>query len=258
MPTASDLYYFSFNETERTRPPVILIHGAAGNHLSWPPEVRRLPEERIYALDLPGHGKSEGIGLQLIEDYSRVVRKFFEDVGLSKAIVVGHSMGAAIALDFAIRFPKRVLGLGLIGGGARLRVSEELLDTVSNVSTYLTGVQWIIERSFALSADPNVKKLVGQRMADTRSAVVYGDFLACNSFDLTDKIKRIKVPTLVLCGSLDKMTPLRYSEYLSSQIEGAKMQIVFDAGHMVMLEKPEIVASALQDFIKRVPYSPGE
>ncbi|MEJ5225477.1 MAG: alpha/beta fold hydrolase, partial [Anaerolineales bacterium] len=76
MPIAAGLHYFSHNETLTSRPPVILIHGAGGNYLSWPAEIRRLPGQRIFALDLPGHGKSEGIGRQLADDYAQSLREF--------------------------------------------------------------------------------------------------------------------------------------------------------------------------------------
>src|SRR5512144_1734171 len=104
MPVAASLYYFSHNEDERSRPPIILIHGAGGTHLSWPPEVRRLPDQRVYAVDLPGHGKSEGIGRQSISAYARNLVAFMDAAKLSKAVIVGHSMGGAVALTLGLDF----------------------------------------------------------------------------------------------------------------------------------------------------------
>lgn len=257
MPIASGLHYFAHNETLASRPPVILIHGAGGNHLSWPAEVRRLPGQRIFALDLPGHGKSEGVGRQLIDDYAQSLRAFYDAVGISKAVLVGHSMGGAIALAFALRYPRRVLGLGMLGSAARLRVSEDLLEVAANPATYQTAIQMVVDWSFAPSADATLKQLVAQRMSETRSAVFYGDLLACNAFDLTDKVKRVKVPALVMCGGLDRMIPLRYSEYLAGQMPNARLQTLFEAGHMLMMEQPAAVSTALLDFLKRIDYQPG-
>ena len=120
MPTAAGLYYFAHEANDHSRLPVILIHGAGGNHLSWPPQLRRLPDQRIFAPDLPAHGKSEGIGRHTIEDYVQDVLEFMSELKIYSAILVGHSMGSAVALSAAIHFPKRVTALGLIGSGARL------------------------------------------------------------------------------------------------------------------------------------------
>lgn len=94
MPFAADIYYHVYQEGEYL--PVVLIHGAGGTHLHWPPEIRRLRGFRIYALDLPGHGKSKGRGLQTITAYAQAVYEWVGAVGLHKAFFVGHSMGAEI------------------------------------------------------------------------------------------------------------------------------------------------------------------
>src|SRR5512136_2375769 len=98
MPVASELYYAAFEGGKNLIPPVVLIHGTGGNHLSWPPEVRRLSGYRIYALDLGGHGKSEGRGHQSIGAYASQVIDWLTAMGLHRAVFVGHSMGAAVAL----------------------------------------------------------------------------------------------------------------------------------------------------------------
>jgi pimeloyl-ACP methyl ester carboxylesterase len=76
MPIAAGLYYFAHGADLLTRPPVILIHGAGGNHLYWPPQLRRMPNERVFAVDLPGHGKSRGVGQHTIEDYAQNILAF--------------------------------------------------------------------------------------------------------------------------------------------------------------------------------------
>ena len=123
MPFATSLYYQSFDGQSSTKIPVVLIHGAGGNHLSWPSEIRRLHGYRIYALDLPGHGKSEGIGLQSIDAYAQAVISWVEAINLNKAFFIGHSMGSAIALTLAHRYSEQVIGLGLIGSSTKFPVN---------------------------------------------------------------------------------------------------------------------------------------
>jgi pimeloyl-ACP methyl ester carboxylesterase len=258
MPVAASLHYFSHLEEEYLRPPVIFIHGAGGNFLHWPAEVRRMPGQRIFALDLPGHGRSDGVGLQAIDDYAQCILDFLDALHIHKAIYIGHSMGAAIALTLALDHPRRALALGLMGGGARLKVSPELIQNTSSPATLPHALQAIAEMAFSPVVEPRVKQLAMQRMAATRSTVLNGDFIACNQFDVMDRLAKIRVPTLVMCGADDRMTPLRYSEHLVSSIKRAELIIVPDAGHMVMIEKPKDVASAITSFISGISYRPGE
>jgi len=253
MPSAAGLYYFAHGLEQTHRPPVLLLHGAGGTHLHWPPEIRRLNGQRILALDLPGHGKSEGVGFQSVLDYAQSVAAFIRALKLPPVILVGHSMGGAIAQTLALRFPKRVCGLGLVGTGARLRVSPAILENASTPATFPLAVQMVMDMAFGPQADTRLKELAAERMLETRSSVLYGDFIACDSFDVMEKIKRIKIPTLVVCGTEDKMTPMRYSEYFAENIEGARLNMVDGAGHMVMLERAQRVAEILLDFFNTFP-----
>jgi pimeloyl-ACP methyl ester carboxylesterase len=258
MPVAASLHYFSHLEEDYLRPPVVFIHGAGGNYLHWPAEVRRLPGQRIFAPDLPGHGRSGGVGRQAVEDYAQCILDFLDALRIHKAILVGHSMGAAIALTIALDQPRRALGLGLIGGGARLRVSPDLIQNASTPATLPHALQAISEMAFSPAVEPRLKQLAMQRMAATRPTVFYGDFIACNQFDVMDRLGKIRAPTLVVCGADDRMTPPRYSEHLASSIKRAELVVIPDAGHMVMLEKPKQTAAALASFIKEISYLPGE
>ena len=255
MPTAAGCYYFAHEADNHSRPPVILIHGAGGNHLSWPPHLRRLPNQRMFALDLPAHGKSEGLGHHAIEDYVHSVLEFISELKIYSAILVGHSMGSAIALSAAIHFPERIIALGLIGSGARLRVAPTLLRLASDSSTFENAARMIHDASF--SSDTRTKELSLQRMLQMRSTVLYGDLMACDTFDAMDQLSKLSHPTLIVCGSEDQMTPLGYSEFLRDHISGARLEVVPNAGHMVMLEQPDIVSNLLADFLNSIPYHSG-
>jgi pimeloyl-ACP methyl ester carboxylesterase len=254
MPTAAGLYYFASGEDLHDRPPVLLLHGGGGSHLSWPPQIRRLSGQRMFTLDLPGHSKSEGLGRQDIDEYSRAIIEFMKALRLSAAVMVGFSMGSAIALSLALQYRKRVLGLVLVGGGAKMRVDSSLLEMAANPSTFHSAVEKIIENSYSPAADEHLKELAIQQMEETRQAVLYGDFLACDSFDVMDAVKKISVPTLLICGDEDRMTPQNRSEYLRDQIKGAQMRVVEGSGHMVMIERPNEVAELITEFLDQISY----
>lgn len=258
MPTAAGLYYFAHGTDQLNRPPVILIHGAGGTHLHWPPQIRRLNGQRIFAIDLPGHGKSQGISRQTISEYAADMLEFLQVMKLRSAVFIGHSMGSAIVLSLAIDHPEIILGLGLLGASARLRVKPDILENIANPQTFDAAVEMITEYSYGSQFDPRLKELAARRTAETRPPVLLGDFQACDAFNVLDDLPRIHAPTLILAGAEDRMTPPGQSQILSERISGAQFRLIPEAGHMVMVEQPQLTAAALEDFLNLIPYRPGQ
>lgn len=255
MPIAAELYYFAHEaeDQHKKRPPVILIHGAGGNHLSWPPQIRRMADERIYALDLSGHGKSEGLGRQSIDKYADDIIAFMKELKISAAVMVGISMGSGIALTLALKYPKKVLGLGLLGAGAKLRVAPAILETAGNPNTFESAVELINENCFSANTTQSLLDLSKAQMLEMRPPVLLGDFLACNAFDVTSQLGQINIPAIIVCGAEDKMTPLKFSELLQNGITNSQLHVVENAGHLVMAEQPDIVADLLKQFVDGLP-----
>lgn len=135
-----------------------------------------------------------------------------------------------------------------------MRVAASTLELASNPSTFLPTVETVIENSYSLNVDPRIKELAVQQMIETRSSVLYSDFLACDAFDVMEEVNKIRIPTLLITGSADRMTPPNRAEYLRDHIQGAQLHIVEGAGHMVMIERPDEVADLLADFLDRIPY----
>ena len=108
MPIVNHLYYFATRSHTENQPTVVLLHGAGGNHLNWPHNFRRLSGCRVLAPDLPGHGKSEGIGEQSIERYAEHIHNWLRQLEVREAVIAGHSMGGAIAQTLALQHPQDV------------------------------------------------------------------------------------------------------------------------------------------------------
>lgn len=255
MPVSAGCHYFSHQTQQQLskRPPVILIHGAGGNYLSWPPQIRRLAGQRIYALDLPGHGKSEGIGRRSIGEYADDVLAFMKALEIRAAVLAGISMGSAIALTLALKQPKRIVGLALLGGGPKMRVASNILETAGNFNTFKSTVEMIHQNCFSANTPTDLVRLSKQNMLKIRPPVLLGDFLACHEFDVTDQMEKIKIPALILCGAEDKMMPLKHSQSLRTGMANSQLHIIANAGHMVMLEQPARVASLLKKFMDELP-----
>jgi pimeloyl-ACP methyl ester carboxylesterase len=240
-------FYALYQGDVRGKRNLVLVHGAGGSHLDWPALLRRLREANVYALDLPGHGRSEGVGRSSITAYCDFFLAFLDALGLEKAIVVGHSMGGAIVLDFALHYPDRLDGLILVGSGARLRVAPAILTGI--LSGFEATVDLVCDYAFGPSATEQLKRLGRQRLLKTPPEVLHGDYAACDAFDVMERLGEVRRPTLVIGGTADKLTPPKYSVYLRDHIPGAELVLVDAAGHMVMLEKPEVVAKAVSKFI---------
>lgn len=228
-------------------PPAVLIHGAGGSHLAWPAALRRLPGASTYALDLPGHGRSEGAGQESIEAYAADVVAFLDELAIERAVLIGHSMGGAIAQMIALSHPDRVDRLVLLATAARLRVAPAILEGIR--TNFEETVRLISQWAWGPGADPLWVERGREMMEACGPQVLYGDFLACDRFDIRDQVAAIACPTLVLVGSEDRMTPPRFGRWLAEQIPQGEFALIDGAGHMLALEQPQAVVNRVAAFL---------
>jgi pimeloyl-ACP methyl ester carboxylesterase len=228
--------------------PLVFIHGAGGSHLDWNGQLGEFAGlMRTLAPDLPGHGRSTGAGRSKMIEYALVMRDFLDALQLSRAVLVGCSMGGAIAQTLALEFPEYVRGLVLVGTGAKLRVAPEFLKGIEQ--DYEATARDLTINFFAPDAPAVFRQKSLEQLLRTGSSVTLGDFAACDAFDIRERVHMIDVPTLVLCGREDRMTPVRYSTFLAQQISNSERVVVENAGHMLMLEQPVLFNSVLQSWI---------
>jgi len=235
------------------RTPILLLHGAGGSHLDWPSVSRRMTitDELlpVLAIDLAGHGKSSKPGRSTIAAHAQDVIALLDALHIPKAIVIGHSMGGAIGLTLALDFADRVAGLVLVGTGARLRVEPAILDNI--LRDPLLAARQIAEYSWGATAPATVRERMIARLITSDARVLYGDFQACNAFDVMDRLADVHAPTLVTVGAEDRMTPPKYAEYLAAHIPNAQLAILAGGGHMIMLEQPTAFAAAVNGAVSR-------
>ncbi|MEZ4770959.1 MAG: alpha/beta hydrolase [Caldilineales bacterium] len=239
----------SQNDLTRRKPPLVLIHGAGGTHRHWPAELRRLPDWTVYALDLPGHGRSGGAGFCTVAAYREAIFGFLEAEGLEKVVLAGHSMGGAVVQDFALHYGGRLAGIVLVGTGAKLRVAPDILTGL--LSDFENTARLITDWCHGPAASEQQKRLYLQQLLEESPAVVHGDYLACDAFDLRADLPSIHTPALVVCGSADIMTPPKFGEYLFANLPDAQLRTIPNAGHMMALEAPEEVTGAVESFLQK-------
>ncbi len=252
MPYSEQIYYQAYQADDLGRIPLVLIHGAGGEHLSWPSELRRMAGYRVFAPDLPGHGKSKGPGLQRISAYAGEILSWLYKLELPKLFLGGHSMGGAVALWIAIHQPEMLHGLVLISTGSQLPVNLSLIDDLATPHSFSAAVDSICRWSFSPGADKRIVDGVRKQMLSTRPSVLGADFRACDAFNLKEELRKVITPTLVLVGDQDKMTPLRFSEELRDGIKTSQLAVIPGAGHMLPLEKPGDVAKQVVGFMTGV------
>jgi pimeloyl-ACP methyl ester carboxylesterase len=250
MPQTAGIYYcLSQNDPSAKHPPVILIHGAGASHLGWPAELRRLAGYNVYTLDLPGHGKSVGIGQHTIEAYAGKVIDFLINKGIYQAVLVGHSMGGAISLQAACQYPTQVQALGIIASGAYMNVPRELIEHLSNPNMMPAAFEWLKANLFTASTPENTIQRTMDLLRQARPGVLYGDWQACSRFDLRFDIPKISTPTWIAAGAEDRITPVSYANFLASHIKNVRLHILPGAGHMLIHEQPQFLAQRLRQFL---------
>lgn len=228
---------------------VLFVHGAGGTHRIWGYHVQELVGANTYALDLPAHGRSSGDGRDTIAGYTESVLRFLDALNIQRAILVGHSMGGAIAQWAALYASGRLLGLGLVGTGARLRVLPAILEGLQE--EFEETIDLIVDYAFSPEADEALIDNGRQEWLANRPEVLRDDFVACDQFDLMGRLGEVDLPAAVVVGAQDQLTPLKYARYLADHLPDTELTVVESAGHMVMLEQPEAVARSLQQLIHR-------
>jgi pimeloyl-ACP methyl ester carboxylesterase len=231
--------YFADHRRDDT-PPMLLIHGAAGSRLDWPLPLRKMG---AVVPDLNGHGKSAGEGRDTICEYADDMAALLDTLDIERAFVCGQSMGGAIALTMALEHPAQVRGLILISSGGRLRVHPDILTQARRNPAAVADIlfKWL----WSGETDEAMREKGKAAFMAQKLEVIARDYLACDAYDVRDRLGEIRAPSLVLCGTADVMAPPKYSEALAAGIPDARLQLFEGAGHNLHLERPVEVAAAV-------------
>jgi pimeloyl-ACP methyl ester carboxylesterase len=189
-----------------------------------------------------------------VGDYADTVDLFAQTLELEWASVAGHSMGGAIAQTLALRRPSWLARVALISTGARLRVTSLILDGLSpagpSSTNFEAAIDTICQWAYGPTTSQQMLRKGRQQLLSVDPVVIHGDYVACNVFDMMGRVRDIVLPTLIITGSADKLTPPKYGHYLRDRIPNAQLVEIKDGGHMVAVEKPAEVARAVARFLE--------
>jgi len=230
------------------RATIVFIHGAGGTGNFWQAQVEGLAERaNTLAIDLPGHGRSEGDGEDTIEGYARSVIDFMKWIDVPNPIPCGLSMGGAITLQLLFDCPKLLRAGVLLSTGARLKVAPMIFEALeTDYNGYLTMFCEIIASP---KTDSEIIRRWRENTARCKPEVTLRDFKACNRFDVMQLLGSIQLPVLVVSAEDDQLTPTKYGEYLKNNLPMARGTHFMEAGHILPMEKPEQFIQAIEKFL---------
>jgi pimeloyl-ACP methyl ester carboxylesterase len=240
---------------ESSKPLIVFLHGAGMDHSVWALQSRWFAHHgaRVLAVDFPGHGSSAGPALNGIGALADWTAKLIDAAGAERAALVGHSLGALVALEAAARHPARVASLALIGAAAKMPVHPDLLaaakanshDAIDMVSLWGLGSP----ATLGGNAAPGLWMFGGAERLMERAApgILHADLFACNAYEAgAAAAAKITCPTILILGERDQMTPLKAGRALAGLIVGARTIVLPGAGHMLMIERPDEVRDAIK------------
>ena len=244
---------------DASKPSVVFIHGTANDHSVWTLQARYFAHHGWNALapDLPGHGKSFGDAKTSIAASADWLMNLLENGNIASAALVGHSMGSLIALDAAARYPSRVSQIALIGASVPMPVSDTLMDAaihrpreafdMLNIWGHAPQLRWGKNPTPGSST-----MMVNARLLEqSHPGVMAKDLAACRAFEMDDAtLAAIAMPTLVVAGTNDLLTPAKAASALATRLANVTMITLPEAGHSMMQEAPGRIVDALKAFLK--------
>lgn len=234
------------------RKTLVFIHGSGDDHTKWIQQYNPLKNVfNIAAMDLPGHGRSEGHGEQEVAAYVEWVKKILDGLKIFNPVLIGHSLGAAICLSYVIRYDTSAAAVVPVGGGVKMPVNPMILEGLKQDPAAV--IDMVAKFSVAKQNREKFSSHIVNSLSLVNPGIIHGDFSTCNGLDITEAVAGIRIPTLVICGAEDKMTPPSLSQVIRDRIPGAKFTLIEGAGHYAMMENPETFNEVLTAFVSSLP-----
>ena len=243
---------------DAAKPTVVFVHGAANDHSVWTYQARYFAHHgwNAMAIDLPGHGKSFGAAKPAIAASADWIVNLLDHGGVSQAALVGHSMGSLIALDCAVRHGARVSHLALLGTSSPMPVSDALVNAAQhrpadafdmlNIWGHAPQLKWGRNPTPGTSSMMAYKRL----LENSQPGVLATDLAACQAYQIDDEaLAGFKLPTLIMAGTRDMMTPPKSAEALAARINGCRVEMLDEVGHAMMQEAPGKSLDILKAFL---------
>ena len=239
---------------DEEKPSILLMHGSGLTHIVWSLHEQFYASQgfNVLSVDLPGHGNSEGPSLKSIEEISDWIKALITKADIKKIIIIGHSQGGLVGIDFASRYPELTDKIVLVSTSYKMPVNQDLIDLAEtgDEKSILLMMKWGYEGSKAFIGGNPVKKIINSAR-DIREILAV-DLNACNNYKNGENaIKKINSPTLCIFGDLDKMVPVKVGLKMTEHIKNSETKIISDCGHMIIFEKAFEMRKLVKEFVTK-------
>lgn len=225
-------------------PRPIFIHGAGGGVATWRDQEPRF--EGCYVMALPGH--PAGTAYDAVAPSAEWVAAAIADVP-GPRVLVGHSMGGAVALQVALDHPDLVDGIVAVGSGARLFVPDAAFDLAR--TDFPAECERLLRKGWPAADDATVAAEVDV-MREAGQETLLRDYAACRDFDVVARLGEIAIPVLAVTGADDALTPVTLGEELARGVRHGMLVVVPGTGHWPMREQPATVDLLVAGFLARL------
>jgi len=235
--------------------PIVLLHGVGSDKSVWRPQLEHFKKERrAIAFDYPGYGDSDPAPEGTTrDDYAAIILAAMSELGVRRAHLCGLSLGGVIAIAMYSAWPKRAASLVLADTFADHPGGRAIYERSLGASDDMRALaESRVDVLLAQPADPAVRAEVIETMARIAPAAYRTGAEAVWLADQRDRAEAIRIPTLVLCGSDDRITPPALSTALTRLIPGAHYQAIERAGHLSNIEQPEAFNTLVGAFVRGV------
>ena len=245
---------------DKNKPLIIFVHGSGLSHITWVLQTRYFAFHgySVLAIDLPGHGYSEGPSIKSIEEQGKWVAEVIDAVAMKEASLVGHSQGCLITLECASHFPNKVKSLALMGGAAAIPMNPELLELAEKGDN--KAVDLMMDWAHGPAGHFGGHAVPGLHHINIGGTIIINgsikdalgvDFRACDNYKNGFKAaKKIKCPTINILGDKDRMCPVKEGKKLADSIKASEIAIIENCGHMILLEEADKALAILKKFIR--------
>ena len=237
---------------DKEKPSILLMHGSGLTHIVWSLHEQFYASQgyNILSADLPGHGNSEGPSLKSIEEISDWIKSLMNVLGITKIIIIGHSQGCLVGIDFAARYENLLSSLVLVAGSYKMPVNKDLIDLAEagDEKAVLLMMKWGYEGSKAFIGGNPVKKIINSSREIREVLAV--DLNAWNNYNGgKESLEKINCPTLCIFGDLDKMVTLEVGNKMALMIKNSKKKVINNCGHMIIFEKAFEMRQIVKEFL---------